>query len=488
MSQQREFVSAGRTTIISVSGIDTGIDYVLVHGIGMGHRYWSDFAEALGRTGRVFALDLPGFGDAPEPEEPLDMAASGDLIAEIVESEGLRKPVLVGHSMGTEIVVEAAARHPESAYRVVLIAPTVNPRERTAAKQAVRMLQDVSMSKPKVMVLGIMYYVKAGPRWYIKKLGTMLEHHVEDSLPKVTAPVLVLRGRTDTIVPEYWAREVTGLVPDGRYIELDGHGHEAMITGGLRVAKLVAEHAGAELPDDDKIAAAPPLTALGRARIWAADYLYAGSRQALSLLRRRPPARYLKGDRRKPIIVLLPGVYETWVFMAPIADRLSMAGYRVNVVYGMKHNRRPIVDTSRMLQRALERVHVPSAGRIIVAHSKGGLIGKHLMSEADLGVRGMVTLCTPFAGSKLATFAVGKTLREFGPANGTITALAGETSVNERITSLSPSFDPHIPDGSALEGARNIPMLGAGHFLTLASEEAEDSVLAEVERFAAVSS
>ncbi|MCW4457135.1 alpha/beta hydrolase [Microbacterium sp. MPKO10] len=484
MSEQREFVSAGRTTIITESGIDTGIDYVLVHGIGMGHRYWSEFAEALGRTGRVFALDLPGFGDAPEPDEPLDIAASGDLIAEIVAHEGLQRSVLVGHSMGTEIVVEAAARHPEFADRVVLIAPTVNPRERTAAKQAVRMLQDVSMSKPKVMALGLMYYLKAGPRWYVKKLGTMLEHHVEDSLPKVTAPVLVLRGRTDTVVPDYWARDVTRLVPDGRYIEVDGHGHEAMITGGVQIAKLVAEHAGTTLPDDDEIVAAPPLTVLGKAGIWAADYLYAGSRQLVSLFRRRPPARYLKGDRRKPVIVLLPGVYETWVFMAPIAERLSKAGYRVSVVYGMKHNRRPIVDTSRMLQNALTRVHVPSAGRIIVAHSKGGLIGKHLMSEADLGVRGMVTLCTPFTGSKLARYAVGRTLREFGPTNGTITELAGRTSVNERITSLSPSFDPHVPGGSALDGARNIALLGAGHFLTLASEEAADTVLTEVSRLA----
>ncbi|WP_437583730.1 alpha/beta fold hydrolase [Paramicrobacterium sp. CJ85] len=474
MSDTREFVSAGRTTIITESGVNTGIDYVLVHGIGMGHRYWSEFADALALTGRVFALDLPGFGDAPEPEEPLDMAASGDLIADFVTRENLRNPVLIGHSMGTEIVAEAAARHPECAHRVVLIAPTVNPRERTAAKQALRLLQDVSMSKPKVMALGIMYYIKAGPRWYYKKLETMLDHHVELTLPKVSAPTLIIRGRTDTVVPSYWAREVARLVPDSRYEEVDGHGHEAMITGGVQIAEMVAAHVGTELPPRSE---RPPLSAGSKILVWARDYLYAASRHLVSLVKRKPPARYLKGDYAKPVIVLLPGVYETWVFMEPLAERLSTAGYRVNIVYGMKHNRRPIVETSRMLQRAIGRVHVPSAGRVIVAHSKGGLIGKHLMAETDLGVRGMVTLCTPFSGSSLAKYTVDPSLREFGPSHATITELTGTTTVNDRIVSISSSFDPHVPEGSDLDGAQNVHLDVAGHFLTLASEEAMDAVL-----------
>jgi pimeloyl-ACP methyl ester carboxylesterase len=69
---------------------------VLVHGIGMGHRYWSDLADALARTGRVLALDLPGFGDAPEPEHPHSMPESGDYLAALLEGEDLHDVVLVG--------------------------------------------------------------------------------------------------------------------------------------------------------------------------------------------------------------------------------------------------------------------------------------------------------------------------------------------------------------------------------------------------------
>lgn len=201
MSETREFVSEGRTTIVTISGVDGGPDYVLVHGIGMGHRYWSTLADTLAETGRVYALDLPGFGDAPEPEHALDMAASGDLLAQLVRHFGLSRPVLVGHSMGAQIVAEAVARHPDVSDCVVLIAPTVNRRERSGIMQALRLLQDVSLSNPKVMRLGLMYYAMAGPRWYFKKLGLMLEHRIEDALPRVSARTLVIRGHATPSCP-----------------------------------------------------------------------------------------------------------------------------------------------------------------------------------------------------------------------------------------------------------------------------------------------
>ena len=41
--------------------------FVLVHGIGMGRIVFTEVAEVLAERGRVLALDLPGFGDSPEP-------------------------------------------------------------------------------------------------------------------------------------------------------------------------------------------------------------------------------------------------------------------------------------------------------------------------------------------------------------------------------------------------------------------------------------
>ena len=82
------------------------------------------------------------------------MPESGELIAELIAAEGIDRAVLVGHSTGAQVVAETAARHPELVDSLVLIAPTVNPRERTLAKQTARFLQDIAVLNPKVFGLG----------------------------------------------------------------------------------------------------------------------------------------------------------------------------------------------------------------------------------------------------------------------------------------------------------------------------------------------
>ncbi len=233
----------GRTMVYARAGAETGTAFVLVHGIGMGRVVFHDLAEELGRTGPVYAVDLPGFGDSPEPESALDMPASGDFLAAFVASLPVRDPVLVGHSMGTQVVVEALVRHPELAHRAVLIAPTVNPAERTASKQAMRMLQDLAGESPKVLVLGMIEYGKAGPRWFLRKLRQMLDHRVENVLPGLRARTLVLRGAEDRVCPRDWVGQVAELIPDARMDEIPSRGHEAMIRDPQPTAAMILAHA-----------------------------------------------------------------------------------------------------------------------------------------------------------------------------------------------------------------------------------------------------
>ena len=60
-------------------------------------------------------------------------------------------------------------------------------------------------------------------------------------------------------------------------------------------------------------------------------------------------------------------------------------------------------------------------------------------------------------------------------------ALPSEQSVNEHITSVYGLFDPHIPEGSVLPGARNIQLATGGHFRLLADEETIRIVLSEAD-------
>lgn len=221
---------------------------VLVHGIGMGRVVYAELVEELSRSATVYALDLPGFGDSLELDAPLSMPATGDLLAEFVRGLGLEDPVLVGHSMGGQVVAEALARHRQLCSRAVLVAPSVNPAERSMPRQAVRMLQDLAGESPKVLALGAYSYAKAGPRWFLRKMRQMLAHRLEETLPQIEAEVMVLYGDKDRVCPPAWMEKVADLIPAAYLRAIPGTGHEAVISTGQPAARLILEHAQSGKP------------------------------------------------------------------------------------------------------------------------------------------------------------------------------------------------------------------------------------------------
>ena len=216
-----------------------GRPFLLVHGIGMGRAVYAELAAELSAHGTVYSVDLPGFGDSPEPQTPLSIPETGDFMAAFIREQQLQDPVLVGHSMGGQVVAEIHARHPELSSTGVLIAPAVNQAERTAARQALRMVQDLAGESPKVLALGTAQYAKAGPRWFFKKMRQMLDHRIEESLPHIQADVMVLRGEKDRVCPRPWTQQITDLLPQGRMEEIPDRGHEAVIRTSQPAAEII---------------------------------------------------------------------------------------------------------------------------------------------------------------------------------------------------------------------------------------------------------
>lgn len=207
---------------------------------------------------------------------------------------------------------------------------------------------------------------------------------------------------------------------------------------------------------------------------WWLDYLYAGWQQARSVFRRRQPASFAAGDAALPAVVLLPGVYETWLFLEPLAKRLNARGHRVFAVPELSFNRMPVLRSAEVVAAAITRLaEQHGIGEIILlAHSKGGLIGKQLMlgEGGTTPVVGMVAIATPFSGSSYAQYFPSSTLRAFSPLDETLQLLQTQQQVNAHIVSIYSEFDPHIPAKSSLVGATNIELPLAGHFVLLGNK------------------
>jgi pimeloyl-ACP methyl ester carboxylesterase len=217
----------------------SGEQAVLVHGLIVSGRYMVPTAERLAPFRRVYVPDLPGFGESPGPARVLDVAGLSDALASWMREMALGRAVLLGNSFGCQIVADFAVRHPELIERAVLQGPTVDPHGRTILRQAGRWLLNSTREPPPLASIVAGDYLKAGFRRAVRTIQYMLEDRIEEKLPRVRVPALVVRGSRDPIVPQRWAEEATALLPRGRLVVVPGVAHTMNYVAPLELARVV---------------------------------------------------------------------------------------------------------------------------------------------------------------------------------------------------------------------------------------------------------
>ncbi|MGC5627398.1 esterase/lipase family protein [Georgenia sp. Z1344] len=220
------------------------------------------------------------------------------------------------------------------------------------------------------------------------------------------------------------------------------------------------------------------------------DYAWVAAtaaRSAGGLLRRDRwrPGTSAGTDTAAAPVLLLPGVYESWHMLARVGRAIVDAGHPVGVVPDLGLNGRPVADGARRTADHLARLGL--RGVVLVAHSKGGLVGKATMLGPEgHRVAGLVAVATPWRGSVWArAFPPRSAVGALSPRGPDLVRLAGRTDVDSRIVSLAPAWDPHIPGGSFLPGARNVRLRERGHFRPLGSPAVHALVVAHVRLLAA---
>jgi pimeloyl-ACP methyl ester carboxylesterase len=109
---------------------DTNTDLptmILVHGCGCDHRSLAPQAEFFRNSHRVISVDLRGHGDSDAPHQDYTMATFADDLVWLCDKLALERPVMVGHSMGGNVILELAARYPEVPSSLVMIDSVMFP-------------------------------------------------------------------------------------------------------------------------------------------------------------------------------------------------------------------------------------------------------------------------------------------------------------------------------------------------------------------------
>lgn len=245
---------------LSVNGLDTfvatgGKDFdpslptiVLLHGAGFDHSTWALHSRWFAHHGYgVLAPDLPGHGRTSGAALPTitDMA---DWTAALLDAAGAAKARLVGHSMGSLIALETAARHPAKVSALSLIgtaaAMTVGPDLLKAAEANDQAAIDM------VSIWGLGFQAELGGSlapglWMHSGAQRILEqcrpgvlfndltacNSYQNALAaaaQIKVPTTFILGERDMMTPAKAGKTLAAALPNSRTVVLRGAGHMMM--------------------------------------------------------------------------------------------------------------------------------------------------------------------------------------------------------------------------------------------------------------------
>jgi 2-hydroxy-6-oxonona-2,4-dienedioate hydrolase len=221
--------------------VGEGPPVVLVHGFGVSGAYMLPLARALAASFSAFVPDLPGQGKSMRLRGQASISQLAVALGAWVEAEGLNRPAFVANSMGCQVVTELAARRPALVGPMILIGPTVDPARRAARQQLVSALRASAREPFSLIALAARDGRSAGVRVLPSTARAVLADRIEDRLPLIEQPTLVVYGDKDSFVGREWAERVAMLLPRGRLRIVSGEPHAVHYTQPELVAGLVRE-------------------------------------------------------------------------------------------------------------------------------------------------------------------------------------------------------------------------------------------------------
>jgi pimeloyl-ACP methyl ester carboxylesterase len=221
---------------------------VFIHGAGLDHSVWALHSRWFAYHGwSVLALDLPGHGRSAGPVLP-SIGAMADWVIRAVLAAGAERAMLVGHSMGALVALDAAARHPAQVSALALIgaaaAMPVHPDLLAAALANDPAAMDMvslwgygahatlgGSEAPGLWMLGAGMRVleRAAPGVLYNDLAACNEfaEGLEDAA-RIACPVTMIAGERDVMTPLKAGKSLAAAIAGARLVVLAGAGHMLM--------------------------------------------------------------------------------------------------------------------------------------------------------------------------------------------------------------------------------------------------------------------
>lgn len=243
--------------------IGEGPALVFIHGLSGCWQNWLENIPHFARSYRVIALDLPGFGCSPMPQEKITIRGYAAVVDELLHGLGIERAVVVGNSMGGFIGAELAIEFSTRVEKLVLVSAAGlssqevhNDRVLVGLRRAETVLAFTSgwfatrsdnLSRRPGLRKALMLMVAAHPDQlpapliaeqvrgsgkpgFMDALEALGTYPIQDRLERIEIPTLVLWGDRDRLVPVRDAdRFVDAIGANARKVVYEDTGHVAML-------------------------------------------------------------------------------------------------------------------------------------------------------------------------------------------------------------------------------------------------------------------
>ncbi len=238
---------------------------VLLHGIGAGSASWVHQLDGLASDFHLVAWDAPGYGlSKPLPAVSPAAAEYADVLKMLLDSLGIVRCILVGHSLGAIVAASFAAHCPERVLGLLLLAPAngygrADPDVR-AEKLAARLkaLDELGVEGLAAARAPHLLSARASPEalelvrfdmgqvrvdGYAQASRLLANGWLVDDAARFPGPALIACGSADEITPPDDCRHIAMAFAQQQFVLLPGLGHAAQIEDPAAVNALIAEFA-----------------------------------------------------------------------------------------------------------------------------------------------------------------------------------------------------------------------------------------------------
>lgn len=237
---------------------------VLLHGFLESLEVWfgNGFADALAKKFRVIAIDLPGHGKSECIGYVQQMERMADVVKDVMDHIGLRRYVVVGHSMGGYVALAFAEKYVDNLSGLCLFHSTARPdseEKKLNRERGIRVVKrsPVRYTNQHVMTL----FALANQRYFKKEINWLRRMAAKTKKQAIVAclegmkirpsrevilkfssyPVFFIAGKRDNVVPFETVEEQAMLPRDGRLLPLERTGHMGFLEAkDLTLKKLLA--------------------------------------------------------------------------------------------------------------------------------------------------------------------------------------------------------------------------------------------------------